>query len=172
MGSYDIFRSTLENGKWTKPINLGYPINTVGKDGPFVVSADAKTGYFASDRKGGLGESDIYKVDLSSIGIFEKDFAKKENNGLSILKGTIRDSFEGSGIGAVDVKVSDDAGAVIASSTTNENGEYFFTIKGGVHYTIKVNKKGYKPAEEKVDLKISSKETFSLEKQIMMTKEK
>lgn len=172
MGSYDIFRSTLVDGKWTKPVNLGYPINTVAKDGPFVVSADAKTGYFASERAGGMGESDIYKVDLSNYGIFEKDFVKKENNGLSILKGVIRDGFEGSGIALTEVKVLDETGNVVASTITNDNGEYFFTIKGGATYTIKVSKKGYKTAEEKVELKIGKTDTFSLEKQIMLSKEK
>lgn len=172
MGSYDVFRSTLENGKWSAPVNLGYPINTVAKDGPFVVSADAKTGYFASDRAGGLGESDIYKVDLSNFGIFEKEFTKKENNGLSILKGVIRDGFEGSGIGQADLKIMDANGKEIGSTVTNENGEYFMTLKGGEMYTIKVVKKGYKPAEEKVDLKLGKTDAFSLEKQIMLTKEK
>lgn len=173
MGSYDIFRSTLVNGKWwSKPVNLGYPINTVAKDGPFVVSADAKTGYFASERTGGLGESDIYKVDLSGYGIFEKDFKKIENNGLSILKGVIRDGFEGSGIALVDIKIIDASGVVIASTTTNEQGEYFLTLKGDMSYTVKASKKGYKSAEEKVELKIGKTETFSLEKQIMLSKEK
>lgn len=172
MGSYDIFRSTLVDGKWTKPVNLGYPINSVAKDGPFVVSADAKVGYFASERKGGLGESDIYSVDLATMGIFEKDFAKKENNGLSILKGVVRDGFEGSGLASVEIKVMDANGALIGSTTTNENGEYFMTLKGDVTYTIKASIKGYKTTEEKVELKAGKTDTFSLEKQIMMNKDK
>lgn len=172
MGSYDIFRSTLENGKWSNPVNLGYPINTVAKDGPFVVSADARVGYFASDRKGGLGESDIYSVDLTGMGIYEKDFKKKENNGLSILKGVIRDGFEGSGVANVEVKIMDASGNMVSSTLTNENGEYFITLKGGVTYTVKVSAKGYKTAEEKVDLKLSTTDTYSLEKQIMLSKDK
>ncbi len=136
------------------------------------MSADAKTGYFASDRAGGLGESDIYKVDLSNFGIFDKEFTKKENNGLSILKGVIRDSFEGSGIAMADMKIIDATGKEIASTVTNENGEYFLTLKGGEQYTIKVSKKGYKAAEEKVDIKLGKAEAFSLEKQIMLSKEK
>jgi hypothetical protein len=172
MGSYDIFKSTLEGGKWTKPVNLGFPINTVHKDGPLVVSADAQVAYFASERKGGLGESDIYKADLSNYGIFEKDGQKKTNSGLSILKGTVRDGFEGSGIPSVDVQIIDEAGSVAASTVTNDNGEYFITLKGDVIYTIKVIKKGYKTTEEKAELKIGKTDTYSLEKQIMMSKDK
>lgn len=172
MGSYDIFKSTLEGGKWTKPVNLGYPINTVYKDGPLVVSADAQTAYFASERTGGLGESDIYKADLTNYAILEKDGKKKSNNGLSILKGVIRDGFEGSGISMADITITDPAGAVIATTSTNDNGEYFITLKGDVTYTIKASKKGYKPAEEKIELKLGKTDTFSLDKQIMLSKEK
>jgi hypothetical protein len=172
MGSYDIFKSTLEGDKWTKPVNVGYPINTVFKDGPLVVSADAQTAYFASERKGGLGESDIYMADLSNYALLEKDGKKKMNSGLSILKGTVRDGFEGSGLSSVDVQIMDAAGVVVATTTTNDNGEYFITLKGDVTYTIKAVKKGYKTTEEKADLKIGKTSTFSLEKQIMMTKEK
>ena len=41
MGSYDIFRTINKDGKWSKPENLGYPINTIRRDGPFVLGADA-----------------------------------------------------------------------------------------------------------------------------------
>lgn len=172
MGSYDVFKSILTGDKWGKPENVGYPINTVNSDGPLVVSADAKMAYIASDRSGGLGESDIYAVDLSNYGIFEKDGKKKTNDGLSILKGTIRDGFEGSGIASVDIKIMDASGAVVATTVTNDNGEYFITLKGDVSYTLSVVKKGYKPVTEKVELKLGKTDTYSLEKQIMLTKEK
>lgn len=172
MGGQDVFKSTLENGKWSKPVNLGFPINTEGKDGPFVVSADAQTGYFSSDRKGGLGEIDIYSVDLSNIGILEKDGKKKENNGLSILKGVVRDGFEGSGMPGVDVSVLDESGAMAGSTITNESGDYFFTLRGNTTYTIRVSKKGYKTIEEKAELKLGNKETYSLEKQFLLHPDK
>lgn len=172
IGSYDIFKTTLESGKWTKPVNLGFPINTVNRDGPLVISTDAQTAYFASERKGGLGESDIYSADLSNYSLLEKDGIKKTNSGLSILKGTVRDGFEGSGVPFVDVKILDTNGKVIASTVTNDNGEYFITLKGDITYTIKVAKKGYKTAEENVELKVGKTDTYSLEKQIMLSKEK
>jgi hypothetical protein len=172
MGSYDVFKTTLDGDKWTKPVNVGYPINTVHKDGPLVISADAQTAYFASERLGGLGESDIYSADLSNYSLLEKDGKKKVNSGLSILKGTVRDGFQGTGIASVDVQILDAANTVIATTITNENGEYFITLKGDVTYTIKIVAKGYKTAEEKVELKIGKTDTFSLEKQIMLTKDK
>jgi len=32
MGGYDIFKSVFENGKWSTPENLGYPVNTPDND--------------------------------------------------------------------------------------------------------------------------------------------
>lgn len=170
IGDYDIFKTVLENGKWSKPVNLGYPINTEKRDGPFVVSADAQTGYFASNREGGLGESDIYKVDLTNYAVLEKDGKKVSNNGLSILKGVIRDGYEGYGVAEVDVEFTDETGQKAASTVTNENGEYFITLKGGVKYTVAVKKKGFKDTVEVVELKLGAKETFTLVKEFMLKK--
>lgn len=172
MGSYDIFKTTLQGDSWSKPINLGFPINTVYKDGPLVISADNKIAYFASDRKGGIGESDIYSADISEYNMFEIEGQKKINTSLSILKGTIRDGFEGSGLPGVDIQILNSNGIQQANLTTSDIGEYFITLKGNELYTIKIIKKGYKTIEEKIELKMGKNNTFSLEKQFMLNKEK
>lgn len=67
IGGFDIFKCTMqENGKWSKPINVGYPINSIGDDISMFFSPDGKTIWFDSDRKGGMGYRDIYEmIDLS-----------------------------------------------------------------------------------------------------------
>jgi outer membrane protein OmpA-like peptidoglycan-associated protein len=62
MGSNDIFKTEFSNGKWTKPVNLGYPLNSIEYDGFFTISADKKTGYFSAVRDDGIGSVDIYKI--------------------------------------------------------------------------------------------------------------
>jgi hypothetical protein len=171
MGGQDIFRTQLENGKWSTPVNLGYPINTHRDDKTFTISADAKTAYFASNRDGGLGETDIYKVDLQNYAVLEKNFKKVESNGLSILKGVIRDGFEGKGVDGADIEITNEAGEKVASTVSNENGEYFFSIKGGMNYNVKVSKKGFAETVEKVMLPLGKNgETMSLEKQYLLNK--
>lgn len=64
MGGFDIFRTQLENGTWSVPENIGYPINTPGDDIYFVLSADGKNGYYASEKKGGNGYTDIYRIGM------------------------------------------------------------------------------------------------------------
>ena len=62
MGGYDIFRSSFVDGRWTKPENMGSPINSPDDDLFFVLSADGTIGWFSSVRPGGLGDDDIYSV--------------------------------------------------------------------------------------------------------------
>lgn len=61
MGGLDLFMCRLDaSGKWGKPENLGYPINTQYDENSLMVSPDGEIAFFASDRKGGYGDLDIY----------------------------------------------------------------------------------------------------------------
>lgn len=65
MGGFDVFKSFYDEStnSWSKPVNLGYPLNTPSDDIYFYYSnEDNWSGYFSSYRRDGLGEKDIYKV--------------------------------------------------------------------------------------------------------------
>ena len=65
MGGSDLFVSRMdEKGNWTKPVNLGYPINTKFDENSLMVSPDGEIAFFASDRSGGFGGLDIYYFTL------------------------------------------------------------------------------------------------------------
>jgi len=65
LGGLDIFFSRRkEDGTWTKPVNIGYPINTDKDESGFFVSTDGKTGYFTSNKLNGPGGYDVYGFDL------------------------------------------------------------------------------------------------------------
>lgn len=67
MGDLDIYRSTYneETMEWEKPINMGYPVNSVENDIYFVLSGTEGIAYFSSVRDESLGEEDIYKLDIT-----------------------------------------------------------------------------------------------------------
>jgi Tol biopolymer transport system component len=66
MGGYDIFKSVKqEDGTWSEPMNLGYPINTPGDEVDFTVTADGKTAYY-STKGSANGKYDIMRVDLNN----------------------------------------------------------------------------------------------------------
>ena len=80
MGGYDIlFSEKKDNGEWSDPENMGFPINTVDNDRFFVTSADGKRGYYASEKEDGFGGRDIYQVRLEE--------GKTED--LAVMKGFI-----------------------------------------------------------------------------------
>lgn len=63
MGNYDIYYAVKKGEKWSKPKNLGYPINTPNDDMFFAPDQEGNTGYFARpDKK--TGNKQIYKVHL------------------------------------------------------------------------------------------------------------
>jgi outer membrane protein OmpA-like peptidoglycan-associated protein/tetratricopeptide (TPR) repeat protein len=66
MGDLDIYRSAYnaEKDSWEKPINMGYPLNSVENDIYIVFTRDEDFAYISSVRKEGIGEQDIYKVDI------------------------------------------------------------------------------------------------------------
>ena len=56
----DLYISFFEEGRWTRPLDLGETINTKYSETTPFLSADGKTLYFSSDRPGGQGSQDIY----------------------------------------------------------------------------------------------------------------
>lgn len=63
MGGYDVFSTTMDRrGNFTKPVNLGYPINTPDDDVSYVMNLDGRRGYIASVKEGGFGDLDLYEI--------------------------------------------------------------------------------------------------------------
>lgn len=60
MGGTDIFKSEFKDGKWQKPVNLGYPINSVEDDSFFSLAEDRKRAYFSTMRE--EGNAEIYTL--------------------------------------------------------------------------------------------------------------
>ena len=155
MGGYDIFRTEYVNGKWTEPVNLGYPINTMGDEIHFTVSADGKKAFMAAIRPEGLGRYDIYEVDLSNYRITDNE-ASAEQNGvsgsgevLSVLKGKIINGSSGTDGAEATLTVFDaETDAEVAKTDSDENGDYFLTLPGGKKYEVTIEAEGFKTQQD------------------------
>lgn len=65
MGGYDIFYTQLnDDGSWSEPENLGYPLNTTDDDLFYVPLSDGSILYKTDFRKEGLGKEDIYRIEI------------------------------------------------------------------------------------------------------------
>ncbi|MCB0479105.1 MAG: OmpA family protein [Crocinitomicaceae bacterium] len=81
IGGYDIFKSEKdENGMWSKPVNVGTPLNSAGDDIYYIEYDNGTIGFFASKRENGTGHLDIYSAEFECINI-----PKTEINGYAVL---------------------------------------------------------------------------------------
>lgn len=131
----DLFVSRkTADGKWSKPENLGYPINTIDDEGSLFVTADGKTAYYASDRGDSKGGLDIYSFELpmkvrplKTLWVNGKVFDAKTKNGLPST-----------------VLLTDLAtGNQVSNVQTDEEGDFFVTLPIGKDYAFTVKRKGY-----------------------------
>lgn len=177
MGGYDIFYSTFENGVWTTPINIGYPVNSPDDDVHFVVSASGRTGYFASFHEDGYGEKDIFKVTflgaekepllntednlIASIAkpVQEKVIEPKvevSRNDLAILKGVISDEKTKKSLVATVEIVDNETGGIISTIQTDNTGKYLVSLPAGKNYGIAVKAESYLFHSENINIPLAS----------------
>ncbi|HKO81942.1 MAG TPA: OmpA family protein [Chitinophagaceae bacterium] len=121
-------------GDWSKPVNLGYPINTIDREGTLFVSADGKNAYYASDRSDTKGGMDIYTFDLrddirpyKTLWVKGQVFDKKTSKGLP------------SAVELIDMVTKQ----TISKVQTDEQGNYLITLPMGKDYAFNVNRRGY-----------------------------
>lgn len=114
IGGMDIFYSKLdEKGQWTKPVNIGYPINSENDDVDFFVSLDGTTAYFSSNNL------DSQDWNIYSFELYEEARPKS----MVIVKGTVNtDDHE---LVSAIVELRDQESNIIATTTVNEKtGQY------------------------------------------------
>ena len=124
----------LADKKWSKPENLGYPINTIQNEGSLFVASDGITAYYASDRADTRGFLDLYKFTL-----------RPEIRPIKTLyvKGYVTDSKTKKGLPcSVELSV-DSSQQVLSNVQTDETGYYFITLPVNKNYTFTINRKGY-----------------------------
>ena len=65
-GGWDLWQATLREGRWQDAVPLAF--NTAGDETDPYFSRDGKTLYFASNRSGGRGGFDLYRVEVRADG--------------------------------------------------------------------------------------------------------
>ena len=68
IGNCDLYISRRTGNNWSVPVNLGLNVNSTEWDSQPSLSADGRTLYFTSTRRGGQGQEDIYMTTLKPDG--------------------------------------------------------------------------------------------------------
>ncbi len=136
VGGFDIFVSYLNDyGTWSKPQNLGYPINTTKNEIGLVVSSTGKQAYITSSRDGGYGLNDIYVFDLP---------ASVQAEEVTFIKGKIVDAETNKPLPVyceiVDLKNNK---VVYASYSDSTSGTFLLGLTQGKEYGLFFSRQGY-----------------------------
>jgi outer membrane protein OmpA-like peptidoglycan-associated protein/tetratricopeptide (TPR) repeat protein len=138
MGGFDLFRSERINGRWEKPANLGYPLNTSGDEVSLFITADGKKGYYSLDQRKNsmIVSSRIFQFDVPASVI-----PSRVSN---YITGTITDAESGEFLKAevelFDLKKNE---RVFGVSSDSLNGIYYMVLNQGSEYALYITKKGY-----------------------------
>ena len=175
IGGYDIFYSEMDDeGNWGEPVNIGIPINTPEDDVFFIVAGNGRFAYMSSEREGGVGMQDIWRITflgpekpmttgtednlIASSNTLIQTAVKQETVEvkkvrLTIMKGTITDAETGnpleSAIEIVDLE-KDEVYATLSSNAST--GKYLISLPSGKNYGITARTEGYLFHSENVDV--------------------
>lgn len=130
-GEQDIFMSRKgPDGKWSRAVNLGQPLNSPKRELGFFLSADGGTGYIASDREQGFGGMDIYKFTMPE---------KLHTEPITFVEGQVRDAVLKTAVQTV-VKIKGHRPFL-----TDEKGRFFLCLPAEKDIQVSIPHKEYKP---------------------------
>lgn len=132
IGGLDIFKCKYENELFSEPLNLSNPINSNLDDFAFIIDESKETGYFSSNRKGGIGDDDIYR--FTQLKKYFVEGLVKNKNSKELLSGAL-------------VTLFDDNNNIIDTLIVNEDAYYSFEIENNKNYKIRGSLKLFNPYE-------------------------
>lgn len=136
MGNADLFLSRLDGAdRWSKPENLGFPVNTIGEELNIIYNSDGNQAYISCNRKDGFGGFDIYSVLPDT---------KNKPAAVSFVKVIVRDSISkvylSSDYNIIDLKSTIE---IVSGLTDQRTGSFIQALPNGKQYSLLVRKSGY-----------------------------
>ena len=128
LGLLDVFGTVTDaNNNIVSVLNLGVPVNSSKDDFSFFMNDDGLSGYFASNRDGGVGSDDIYAYNrIPNLNI---EGIVTDINNEPIVNAT--------------VELLDNNNNKIADLITDENGYYTINIDRDTDYKLNTKKDNY-----------------------------
>lgn len=129
MGGYDLFKTVYDSSgnKWSKPENLGFPINSTDDDIYFVISGDGKYGYYASVKENSFGNLDLYRILMPGFSELDTFLVVNEDSAQQVIDTTTKAIAKAQV--ELKLKIIDKEKGELTSAHVEiftENGEYLF----------------------------------------------
>jgi outer membrane protein OmpA-like peptidoglycan-associated protein/tetratricopeptide (TPR) repeat protein len=151
VGGLDIFYSRMdENGKWSKPVNIGFPINTDSDEIGLFVSTDGTLAYYSSREK---GVWNIYSFEL---------YPEARPQKVLFVKGELS-SGDKENLSDVTIDINYADGRTEHVRVNGNDGKYAAVIQADKPQDVMltVNKDGAAFDSRFIDEETVAKETFS-----------
>ena len=153
LGGMDVFVSKArQDGSFKEVLNVGEPLNSPKDDFGLLINTVSKIGYVTSNRDGGLGGDDIYKV--------------KENKPIEypceqFLSGSVSDLETRELIANAKVSLFDSSYKLLKSATTDDKGIFDFgEVDCDTKYYLKTEKAEYNTDEVSTTIADNTGKTF------------
>ncbi len=127
LGDLDVFASKVFDNTVADPINLGEPVNSKKDDFAYIIDDTKHKGYFSSNRKGGTGDDDIYRLTASPPIHFECD---------QVISGVVRDQETQELIPGAVVVLNDKSGEKIDEVTVKEDASFSFKLPCDTEFSL------------------------------------
>ncbi len=142
-GGHDIFVSRRKEGKWQKPENMGFPLNTEFNDLSLCLGPEGDKAYFASDRTGGSGRLDLYEVSLP---------AERQPEPYTYIYGVVYDSLSKKRLNYAQIELRDvTTGDLVYQFQSNRgDGSYMASLPLNTGYAVHVYRPGYSDLDDTI----------------------
>ncbi len=197
LGGLDIFRvqksKKTDELSWSFRDNLGVPINSEKDDFGFVINPDRHSGYFSSNREGGIGADDIFSWNGNLASIVNRKICVIDKNTGGQIKGVSVRVTKAGGTNAAAgspndkvitlqhvegtendyvFRIVDEKGAPLKSTAdlinTDDSGSFLYSLDPESNYRFVLEKTGYVILEQSLPaskLLAENEFCFALEKE-------
>lgn len=136
LGKSDIYKCTMTSvGLFSKPVNLGYPINTNNEEVGLIINARGSTAYYSAIKPDGFGGLDLYHFQLPQ---------QIQPASVMYVKGQVSDSRSHVPLEAMISVTRLDNPAISASTLSDmHSGFYLLCLESGYDYALHAEKEQY-----------------------------
>ncbi|CAM4182263.1 OmpA family protein [Flavobacterium antarcticum] len=162
LGGLDVFMAEMDDKGFREVTNIGTPINGPTDDFAYLFDTKTNTGFFTSNREGGMGYDDIYKfTEVVQL------------NQEQILSGIITDLKSGLVLNQSKVTLFDENMKFVETTFSDEEGAYSFDVVAGAQHYVRAEKENYNTEEKQFQISSESAKnilSFQLESIITQVK--
>jgi len=134
LGGLDVYEVAYDEEGFKEVRNMGKPINSSKDDFSYIVKEEDQKGYFASNRRGGKGDDDIYS--------FERLVMEEVNE--NAIAGVVIDMVTDDVMPKALVTLLDENNIKLKEMVTEEDGSFVFEdLDSNTKYSIKTTKEEF-----------------------------